>query len=278
MKNVLCLAVLCLFMFLSPIGSFLYSYPFRKPDFKTAFQTARERPSDPYWLSALALHYTERGDFTNAVLLYKKCLKLEPDNPECYLRLTSVYLKMGRPDFADPVIAPAARDFPMNGKIQSAMADVRYKMGDFSNAVRYFEISLRLPGTSNSSFVYCGLAKSCREMKRHDLSEHYFRLALSVKKDLWTFYEYGKLLQLRKNSEHAAWAFAKARSLSFRQNRDVVKLLEEKLAGAYYDCAIKMKEQGKKKEALKYFDRILNDRGLKNTAFAERASFWKRRM
>lgn len=276
MKNVLCLGALCLLVLACPMK--LYSYPFKKPDLSTSMKMARDNPSNTYWLSTLAGHYEKRKDLTNASVLYKKCVKLEPDNSEHYLHLTSVYLKMGRPDHAEPVIGTAARNFTNNAKVMSAMADVRYKLGDPSNAVVYFNRALKLTGGSNASFVYCGLAKSYRELKRFDRSEACFRKALEIKKDLWTFYEYAKLLEDNGDPEHAAWAFEKARSLGFRQEKEVVTLLQEKLAGAYYACGMKWKAEGKKAEARKCFNRILEDRGLQNTKFAERASFWIRRL
>lgn len=274
MKNLLLPGAFCLLA----LAGFGYSHPFKTPDYQTALKMAREHPEDVYWLSALGNHFEKRENLSNASAIYRKCLSLEPDNSENYLRLSSVYVKMGRPDFALPVIRNAAVNFTNNAKVAGVFADVLYRMGDYSNSVFYYRRSMTIGGSTNSSYLYCGLAKSYRALKQYERSRASFRKALEIRKDLWTFYEYGKLLGETGNPEHAAWAFEKARSLAFRQPENVVKLLQDKLAEAYYSCGMKAKADGNKKAARGYFEKILNDRGLRATRCAERAEFWIRRL
>jgi tetratricopeptide (TPR) repeat protein len=244
----------------------------------TLRKMVREDPANTFALSSLARDLELKKDYTNAALFYRECLRLEPDNSVHYIRLSGIYLKMERPDQAERVLREAVKEFPNNGKVMGAMADVQYHMGDFEKALSLYRMSMELTGETNSSFLYCGMAKASRELKRYDESGAYFRKALESKKELWTFYEYGKLLQETGRHEHAAWAFEKARALSFRQEKEVVDLLQEKLAGAYYDCGMNAKSLGRKTAAREYFDKLLKDRGLQKTKFAEKASFWLKRL
>lgn len=251
---------------------------FGRGDLTALKKLVRENPTNVRYLEKLAGIHESGKDYSNASVFYRECIRLEPDQSSHYIRLASVYVSMGRPDHAQKILLTAAGDFPENGKVVTSLADAEYRMGNYEKAFAHYSRALELTGKTNSSFHYCGLAKTCRELKRYERSEYYFRKALECGKDLWTFYEYGKLLMATGKYGHAAWTFEKARSLSFRQEKDVKKLLDEKLAGAYYECGMSMKKNGRKDEAVKCFRKILDDREMKTTRYAEKAAFWLKRL
>ncbi len=274
MKNYLVVSALILFILPSAIHGGRNN---RNLTLAYWLRQTRDHPSHAASWTGLARAYEDQGDYSNAVRIRRRCIELEPDRSDHRVRLARNYLKLGRPDRARPVSREAVRDFDRNAEVWSAHASVEYQMGNYQEALDAYGRSLEL-GRNTNAYLLAGIAKCCRELKDHARADRYFLRAVATDPGPWSFYEYGKLLEDRTNRRRAVWAYEKSRALSYREKEETRRLILNRLSASLYALAMDYQAAGNADMTARTFRKILDDRELRETRYAERAEFWLKRL
>lgn len=225
-----------------------------------------------------AKKFERDGAFLSAAREYEKAVLARPDNVYYYLSCGRMYDRAERPDLGLKIMQNALQNFPQNPRVHSGLSRMEYRMGQFDNALLHVSTALSHVDQIEKPYLLSLKGQILREMKRFELSETAFVESLRLKEDAWVFYEYGKLLMDKKDYPRAVWAIRKARSFGVRLEGRAKETIERKYASALYEDAVRLMEKGEKAKAKERFSQILRLKPEWVSAYAEKASFWIKRL
>lgn len=237
-----------------------------------------EDPENTYYLSGLGWEYEQSGEYRKALEIYRKCMKLEPDTSKHYLNTGRVYLSLKRPDLSKAVLKDAVYYFPENFRLKEALARAEYELGNFSEARKQYLQLIQYEDYAENAYIYQGLAKTCRELKKYSEADAYFRKSAEINENFWIYYEWAKNFEDQEKYDDAAIFYRKAEGFTDQEADFTKDLISKKIASCYYYQGMKYKDNGNKYEAKDCFRKIINDAQLKRTEYGEKAGFWIKRL
>jgi choline-sulfatase len=105
------------------------------------------KPDDDVALGNLARVYMSRGrtrDALDALEVFRIALRANPNNPQSWYQLATLYLDLGRAEDAESTFREALKANPKMGAAMNGLAVVAYHRGDHAEARRLVEKALEL--------------------------------------------------------------------------------------------------------------------------------------
>ncbi|MEM7084346.1 MAG: sulfotransferase [Pseudomonadota bacterium] len=149
-----------------------------------AFEAALERVADrPQTLAGLASARLQCGDREQAISLYRRAVKLDPQQPAIAHNLALALLADGRLTDAqrvtdNAIAACSPNDDQLLAALHLASGNARVGLGDYQRAMDSFQTVIDL--APNSPFGYHSLANMHRELGDADLAARHYETAIRL--------------------------------------------------------------------------------------------------
>lgn len=242
-------------------------------DIDTLIAKAKADPTDASILAQLARECKKQKQYGNTIRLYQRCIELVPTEAKYYTALASTYNGIEAPAKAETVLRAGISNIVNPLPLIKQLAATLYKLGKYNEAITNYHKAIAVrKNPKPSTRLYVGLAKCYRDVAEYGKSDVYFKKALMIKQNAWTYYDYAKLYLKQDNYPKAIEVFKKA--LSIAKYHKTCTTIANKTASVIFDYASQLKEQGRTDKAISYLKMILDIKSLADTPSGNRARFW----
>ena len=166
-------------------------------------------PGKPVYYNNLGNAYRDSGSFDNAVLCYKKALKIKPDFCEIHVNLGNTFIKKGQVDDAVCCYKKALEINPESADAYYNMGNACREIGKINDAVFCYRKVLQInPGSADA---YYNLGNTLRETGKIDDAISCYEKTLEKKPDFAEAYNnLGNLYQEQNKFEAAELSYQNA--------------------------------------------------------------------
>ena len=130
----------------------------------------------PYY--AFAIIHSQKKDFQNAILYYRKVIQLEPELVDIWLELARTYEEMKQKDSTEIVLEEAKKTFPKNFLINYALGIVYFQNKKSEQAIRPLEDALKIAPQNIETISL--LASIYDAQKNWERSDELYEIALTI--------------------------------------------------------------------------------------------------
>jgi len=130
-------------------------------------------------LNALGIAYARSGRTTDALAVFARSLKIDPDNPMTHENIGAIHLDAGRLEAAREEFERALRANPMSAQGHAGLATVAFKGGDRTTALASWTRAVELDPTNWDALYNLGvqLARAGRIAEARPYLERFVRTA-----------------------------------------------------------------------------------------------------
>jgi len=162
------------------LEGFIYSIQGNHSEALVRYNTAEKLFSNNVianYMIADALRWLKQPQ--KAILKYRKCLQVNPDDIEIYTKLAAAYVEAGRPEKVLSQYKKALSIDPLNARIYMNWGDLlTYQLHEPEKAVSKYKLAARLePGNSN---VYCRWGNALIEMNKYEDAASKFQKSITL--------------------------------------------------------------------------------------------------
>jgi len=186
----------------------------------------------------LAIEHHQAGNLQQAEHIYKRILKVQPDNADALHFLGIIYYQLRNYDLAIEYLKKVLQFNPANADAHYNLGIAFQEKGQIDEAIRCFQKTTELD--PNFAMAYCNLGVALQEEKGQlDEAITYYQKALQLSPNLvYAHYNLGNALQDKGQLDEAISSFQKAIELN------------PNYAMAYYNLGNALREKGQRDEAI----------------------------
>ena len=203
----------------------------------------------------LAINYSKKTMYREAVDIYLDILKQRPDCNEAMINLINALVDLGEFDSALEEVDKFIKMFPNDPILYGKKGLLYYYKKDYDNALKFFKKSVDIEGTNPQSLDKIGEIYIIKE--EYETAESYIHRAISINPKLKSaHYHLGQLEDARKNPGKA--------NRYYRKELDI----DPENFKAAYNLAGNLKRMGHIEEAVKFYRQtIKHNPGFKMAYF-----------
>ncbi len=158
-------------------GSFARARLFANPEMLWR-DNARKNPAAPMAWANLADAVMRRGDYDEAIRLYRESIKLDPGNSNVHEDFAQLLNAVGRPDDAEAELRAVLQRQPNSAHVHNNIGTLLFATGRLPEAVAEYQAALKI--APDNSQTHINLGNAYGRVGRHDESIAQFKEALRL--------------------------------------------------------------------------------------------------
>lgn len=184
------------------------------------------KPKDEKTLLNLGFIYSQKQDYKHALLVYRKVMKLNPENPDVYYYIGLLYIDMNKS--LDEILLFYKKAVEIKPNFVEAINQIGliyYMQKEYSKAIKEFLNCIKYD--AGFALAYKNIAMVYKNIEKYDFALEYYTKAITLgEKTFETYYNRGQIYFLQKDWKNSKEDLKKALEL-YPEDIELAKLLSE---------------------------------------------------